>query len=135
MASVFHQPANRQVARSLCQLAPQHTQLPAAILLREFLPVSVCQSAAVVLSHQVVKFTELRDDLIVAFAVKTGERRSLAKGPRSTVRRKPVEKGWDFGKYVEVGSGLSSEDEVILGAGDLEEGARVATHLTDWDAP
>jgi RND family efflux transporter MFP subunit len=48
------------------------------------------------------------------------------------VRERPVEKGWEFGTYVEVGKGLDGKEAVILDPGGLREGDHVSAELETW---
>jgi RND family efflux transporter MFP subunit len=49
------------------------------------------------------------------------------------VRPRSVEKGWDFGSFVEVREGLTPRDQVVLGASDLRDGQEVFPHLAPWN--
>jgi RND family efflux transporter MFP subunit len=46
--------------------------------------------------------------------------------------KKAVKKGWDFGSFVEVLEGISTEDQVVLGAGDLADEQTISPHPSAW---
>jgi RND family efflux transporter MFP subunit len=43
-----------------------------------------------------------------------------------------VSKGWDFGTYVEIASGLDGRESIVLSGGELKDGDRVSAHAASW---
>ncbi len=51
-----------------------------------------------------------------------------------TARERAVTKGWDFGRYVEIASGLEGRESIVLSGGELRDGDRVSAHMASWSS-